>query len=177
MRKYLIAFCIFVLFVSCASNSKNYIEPTVKPLEFTDQEKELKIDFNELENLETEPPNFIYLKQKDTYNYMECKEDEEPSHVAMSSEELDKIERLVDLKNTYKKISKEEYEIIKLQERKIEIIKDIAKTEREARIGEEKMKLNYEEAYEKEIKRRSFDNISYKILLFFSLLGNIVASF
>jgi len=165
-------FFICILFSSCATQNKEYLEPTLKPITFEDTDKELTINFDELEKLETEPPNFIYLKKINDTIYVECNDDE-ATHVSLSSEELDKIERLVDLKNAYKKISNEEYDIIKLQEKKIEILKDLVIYEREGRISEEKIKLNYEQAYEKEIKRRNFDNITYKVLLLLSIAGNI----
>lgn len=173
MKNRLVIFFIAILLVSllgCKTGRKNL--SLSDPLTF-EEDKKLEINFEEIEKLETEPPDFIFLKKIDDEYYIPCPDNEEPTHIAFVSEDLIKIETLVDVKNLYKNVSKEQYGIIKLQEKRIDLLKELCRIEREARRTEEKLKYSYEEAYEKSVRWREFDGIAYKVLLFLSLIGNL----
>lgn len=174
MKRNLFSLFVLVIFVSfifgCKTHDTNL--SLSEPLVFED-EKGIEINFEEIESLETEPPDFIFLKEVDIGKYIDCPEDEEPTHIAIVSEDFIKIETLVDVKNLYKNLSKEQYGIIKLQEKRIDLLKNLCKIEREARRSEERLKYSYEEAYKESVKQRNFDNIFYKVLLFISLIGHV----
>ena len=90
--RYLIMTMIIVGFAGCAT-----VDPIDKPLEPFQFEKEevYVLDTSKLQ--ETDPPAFILLVQDANGNFREATSDETPSFVALSQEELVKIDAMVTL--------------------------------------------------------------------------------
>lgn len=176
MYKHLIFFILCISLMSCTTlNLGEKVNTNIenKQLLLEKDEPKYEVDFKKLEELETEPPNFIYLKQINN-EYVVTDDENDFDIVAIPVEDLSKIERLLDLKNTYKKLSKEQYELINILENKINVIKDIANYQYILTQEIQKENEKYKKEINKNIKWIKIDNITTKIMLFISLISNLL---
>ena len=166
--RYLIMVMIIVGFAGCAT-----VDPIDKPLEPFQFEKEevYVLDTSKLQ--ETEPPAFILLVQDANGNFREAESNETPSFVALSQEELSKIDAVVTLKNAYKDISKEQAFLINIERDKCSALKEILALERQSRQVERELRLDSEKAYRAERRDHRLDNIVNRATLILTVIGGV----
>ena len=88
--------------------------------------KVYQLDLNALEEVEQDPPNFIFLiKDSKTGLLREAEDNEESDFAVLNLVELKKIEKMLIVKNAYKDIVHNQLELINLEKEKVSILVDM----------------------------------------------------
>jgi len=173
-----LVFVFLFCFTSCStlSNSKidtdgnQYANSFIKDME---KPKLYKLDLDKLKDLETEPLNFIYLVLNNDGTLRVAQDNEEPDYVALDSDELKKIQKLLLEKNTYKSIASEQVELVNIEREKISNMIDLLKMQEQLLNYEIKLRKEAENILEKERKRAFIDRLIDRTTLILVVFGGV----
>jgi len=171
MKKFCIACLTIVLSIwisGCATTPE--IDKPLEPLKF-EKEQIYTLDTSKL--AETDPPNFILLIEDKNGTLRHCRADEEPTHVALSQDDLVKLDAMVTTKNAYKDISKEQGHLINIERDKVNALKEMLALERQNRQLERDLRQDVEKAYKQERKDHRLDNIVNRATLVVTVVGGV----
>lgn len=122
-----------------------------------------------------DPPTFIYLAKDSSGKYVVLDENStiEPELVAIPANEIYKLEAMLEVKNMYIDIAREQEALINIERNKTQALKEILTLERESRMLERELRIDLEEAYRRERRDHRIDNLINRGTLIFTVIGAV----
>lgn len=176
MEKFIGIICVSLLVFNFGCGTIDYKTYEPPPYEFEEFE-EFESSIDQLTPIE--PPNFIYVKineENNTIKYIDEDSNEEATHIVLSSDELSKIEALVNRTITYKELAKTEGILINDQIGMINRHLANLKMERELTRQYYFMWKDARETYIKERREHTIDNLINRGTLVFGIIGGIAVA-
>ena len=169
--RYIIGFLTLALALSlfgCATTAP--IDKPLAPLVFQKEEVYV-LDTSKI--VEPDPPVFVMLVKNPDGSYRSTKPGETATFIAVTSDDIKKIDAMIEVKKAYKAISREEESLINIERDKLNALKEMICIERQSREAERVLRLDAEKAYRAERKDHRLDNIVNRGTLIFTILGGI----
>lgn len=166
--KYLTMFLVLaVVLCSCATTPE--IDQPLPDLTF-EKEEIYVLDLSELQL--PEPPNFIFLIN-DNGTLREATDYEQPTHVAMLQDDLNKIDAMLTIKRALEDVAKEQATLINIEREKVNALKELLALERSSRQLERTLRLEVEKTLHRERRDHRIDNIVSRATLVLTVIGGV----
>lgn len=167
---FILFFCIFM--IGCETTPE--IDKPLPEFSF-EQEEEYILDVSSIPTIN--PPDFVFLKQ-DVKGKLEIFDpDEEPNSipvaVAFPVDQLNRIDALLEVKDMYKDISREQEALINIERKKVEALKEMLILERQNRQLERELRLAAEDAYRRERRDHRIDNLIHRGTMVVMVIGGV----
>ena len=165
-----ILICLAIGLILCGCNTVSEIDKPLAPIVF-EKEEPYALDTSKL--IESDPPSMMLMIQDSSGNIRPTREGETATYVVMSYDDSKKIAALVDIKNGYKNVSKEQAALINIERNKLASIKEMMEIERQNRQNERQLRVDVEKAYKDERKDHKWDNIVNRGSMVFMIIGGV----
>ena len=159
-----------VMSIGCQTTESEQINVQLPELEFPNSTPYV-LDTSSIE--EPDPPNFIFMVMGED-GLRTAGDGEDPTHIVMLQEDLNKIDAMLDVKIAYKQISTEQTMLINIEREKSNALKDMIILERQSRILERHLRMEVEKSYKGEKREHRLDNIINRITWIGAIVGGII---
>lgn len=168
-------FCIISILIGSSifvggCKTTDPIDQPLPPVTFQ-KEKEYVLDLSKIK--QPDAPNFIFLVMDQDGKLRTAKPNEKPQYVAMLQEDLTKIDAMLDVKNAYRNIAKEQEALINVQIEKANVLKEMMALERQNREFERQLRIDLEKRYNREVKDHRIDNIINRATFIATIVGGV----